>query len=122
ELFTKISDRCFTKKNKTITNLITILIKLKKIKLLNEISQLINSHIIKINGFTETIVVFASNPSVKQLKMVEEILEGEFSIKPKINLKIDKDVLAGFHAFFDGKMLDASLYKSFANLATARIQ
>ncbi|MDX1917406.1 MAG: F0F1 ATP synthase subunit delta [Rickettsiaceae bacterium] len=120
KFLSKIEEIFFTKKNKIASNSIVILVKLKKIKILREISELLNAYILKKSGITETLVVFANKPRTKQIKIVEEILVKEFDIKPQIKIKLDEGVISGFYAFFDGKMLDASLHNTFERLTDLR--
>ncbi len=108
--------------SKIIKNLFIILIKIRQTKLLVMIVKHLKSYIMASEGLTETKILFANHPSDKQLQMAQEALNSQFQIKPVLDIKIDKKIVAGFKAFFDGKMLDASLQKTFEQFANLKIQ
>ncbi|MDX2050582.1 MAG: F0F1 ATP synthase subunit delta [Rickettsiaceae bacterium] len=121
DIITKISQLDKRKSANIVLNLMVILLKMKKLYLAEEILKRIKSHILKSKGFTDTWVAFASAPTQEQIKLVESILVQKYDLKPKINVKVHAPVVAGFLAFFDGKMLDASLHNSFDRLAKLHV-
>ncbi|MDX1924415.1 MAG: F0F1 ATP synthase subunit delta [Rickettsiaceae bacterium] len=104
-----------------VTNLLVILTKLKKMNILSSIIENLELHTLKDKGFSKTWVLFTNKPTEKQIKMVDNILTNQFGIKPQINVKVNEYVVAGFIAFFNGKMLDASLHNTFEDFANLQV-
>jgi ATP synthase F1 delta subunit len=105
-----------------VSNTIIILVKLGKIKILKDIISELESRIYKNKGITVTDIFFASEPTDKQVKIVDEILVKHCKIKPQKNIKIDDSLVAGFVAYFDGKRLDASLHNAFEDLSKLNVE
>jgi ATP synthase F1 delta subunit len=107
--------------SKIASNLFIILIRMRQLKILGDIISSLRKKSLKEQGISEVSVCFASDPSSDQLKTVEMLLTTKYKLKAQFKLKIQTKIAGGFMAFFEGKMLDASLSKAFTKLADLSI-
>jgi ATP synthase F1 delta subunit len=121
-LIEKISSHCKIKIPEIAINTLIILVKLQKTKILKDIILNLEHKIYKDKGITLTDIYFATKPTEKQIKTVDDILVKLCKIDPEKNIKIDTSVVAGFIAYFDGKRLDASLHNAFEEFAKLHIE
>lgn len=123
DLTKKIEEKLTSKLDSSYTqNLIITLVRRSRINMLDEIIVEFEKLLLKQDGFTNVRVFFASKPDKDQLASVEMKLRKDYNLRPSTYIKIDKSLVAGFIAMFDGKMLDASLLNTFKKLENFKIE
>lgn len=120
-LVTRIAKNSNFELAKEASNLFIILIRMEKLRILSDIILSLKKKCLKTEGISEVSLHFASKPSSDQLKTLEILLASKYKLKSQVNVKIHPKIVGGFIAFFDGKMLDASLNNAFEDLASLSI-
>ena len=115
-LITQIIETLHLKHVDLLSNSIRTIIKSGHLKDFSLMRNLFNKKLLAKNNITEANIHFVTQPSDKEIVMIEKVLSDRYKIKPKISIELDKEIIGGFIVYFDGKMLDASLNNSFNKL------
>lgn len=103
-------------------NTIITLIRNNKLKALSYVISCIKDLILRDKNLTNVKIYFAHKPTDEQLLNVESILTKDYNINPSSNVIIDKSIVAGFIAVFDGTMLDASMQEEFKEIGRIKFE
>lgn len=121
-LIDKISKQYKAKLPQDAHQLIITLITSNKLKILQKICSEIDKNISSDEGKTQVKVIFAHKPDATQISNVESILSKKYKLNPDIFIHVDKSIVAGFIALFNGKMLDASMHDDFKEIGKIRFE